>query len=177
MVRVTRRRSKYDIKAADKEVRRYRLRKSNRRRFNVEESMRRGSRGPQRWLSKDIAIADRSGKIIGVVSGKNRFMKNHPPAPTTKRLHKSDREDDSIIGFGLSKVFDKRSIFCGLPSLNTITSYVELVVDHSHLIPSTKDSPWVARAKWAGLIWKVMRNVSVRSGKVLDRADLKQIDF
>lgn len=86
-------------------------------------------------------------------------------------------KDESIIGFGALKILDKKSIFCGLPSLNTISSYVEVIIDHWHLIPTTKDNKWVAGAKWGAIAWRAMRHINFTKGKVLDRKNLKVIDF
>jgi hypothetical protein len=169
-----------DWDGADNFLHHRRVSKRKRRRFNVHQSMKRGGRGLRRALARDIAITDSGGKIIGIVSGKNR-MSPKKLGPTTPRLNrmvpKNEREDDSILGFGIRKVFDRKSIFCGLPSLNTVASYVEVVVDHAHLIPSPRDSKWVAGAKWGALAWRAIRTINLTRGKVLDRADLKAIDF
>lgn len=87
------------------------------------------------------------------------------------------QEDEEIIGFGIRKILDKKSIFCGLPSLNTIASYAEIVIDHHHLIPTGKDTPWAARAKIAALVWRLVRSINFNRSKVLEHTDLTEIDF
>ena len=86
-------------------------------------------------------------------------------------------DDDSNIGFGLSKVLDKKSIFCGIPSLNTIASYVEIAIDHWHLIPTPDDGTFLTRAKVLALIWRGLRSVNVNRTAILERGDLEEIDF
>lgn len=98
------------------------------------------------------------------------FKKAQQPQPPKK-------EDDSLVGFGLSKIFDKKSIFYGLPSLNTVASYVEVVIDHWHMIPSKNDSPFMARAKMLAILWRVVRNINFKDTKILDRSSLDEIDF
>lgn len=178
MRHVTKIKHKYDWDGVDKFLRKRRVNKRKRRRFNVQQIMKRVGREPRRALAKDIAITDDRGKVIGVVTGKNK-MSPKKLGPTTPRLRmqKNEREDDSILGFGIGKVFDRKSIFCGLPSLNTVASYVEVIIDHAHLVPSPRDSKWVAGAKWGALAWRAIRSINLTRGKVLDRADLKTIDF
>lgn len=89
----------------------------------------------------------------------------------------STQEDEEIVGFGIKKILNRKSIFCGLPSLNTIASYAEIVIDHHHLLPSGKDTPWIARAKIAALVWRLMKSINFNHSKVLERTDLTEVDF
>ncbi len=96
---------------------------------------------------------------------------------TKKISRRESDETNTTIGFGINKVVDKNSIFCGIPSLNTIASYIEVVIDHSHLIPSKNDSPIVARTKGLALLWRLVRNLDYNRSRMLYRTDLSSIDF
>jgi hypothetical protein len=99
-------------------------------------------------------------------------------AMSKRRMHDEDQNrDDSIVGFGIQKIFDRKSIFCGLPSLNTIASYVEVIIDNWHFIPHPKDGKILARAKIAALIWRGLRNIDFKHSQALNTANLVEIDF
>lgn len=99
-------------------------------------------------------------------------------APPLKAISRREVDiDDSTIGFGIQKIIDKNSIFCGLPSLNTIASYVEVIIDHWHFIPSKNDSPLIARTKTLALAWRLARNIDFNRSRILERKDLTTIDF
>lgn len=105
-------------------------------------------------------------------------MKNYLTGTTTKAISRREVDiDDSTIGFGIQKIIDKNSIFCGLPSLNTIASYVEVILDHLHFIPSKGDSPMIARTKVLALVWRLARNIDFNKSRILERKDLTTIDF
>lgn len=126
------------------------------------------------WLSSKVNIVNSTGKVLGVVSTSNvNKLGTKPVAPPSNRIE----EDDSMVGFGIQKVFDRKSIFYGLPSLNTIASYVEVVLDNWHMIPSSKDPTWMVRAKTLALTWRVIRGINFKNAKVMDRANLDEIDF
>lgn len=86
-------------------------------------------------------------------------------------------DDDSVIGFGIRKVFDRHSIFCGVPSLNTIASYVEVLIDHHYLFPAKNDDKWTKRVKCLALAWRGIRSINFKKVAVLDRSDLTEINF
>jgi hypothetical protein len=94
-----------------------------------------------------------------------------------RRMREEQDRDDSIVGFGIQKIFDTKSIFCGLPSLNTIASYIEVIIDNWHFIPHPKDGKVLARAKVAALIWRGLRNIDFKRSQALNTANLVEIDF
>lgn len=96
---------------------------------------------------------------------------------TSKIQGREPNEDDTTIGFGIQKILDRKSIFCGLPSLNTIASYVEVIIDHWHFIPSKNDSPMIARTKALALVWRLVRNIDFHKSRILERKDLNTINF
>lgn len=97
---------------------------------------------------------------------------------THKAISRRDFDiDEPTIGFGIQKIIDNNSIFCGLPSLNTISSYVEVFIDHWHFIPSKNDSSIVAKTKILALLWRLVRNIDFNRSRILERKDLTAIDF
>lgn len=106
------------------------------------------------------------------------LAKARPSMSRNRNMHEESQDrDDSILGFGIQKVFDRKSIFCGLPSLNTIASYVEIIIDNWHFIPHPKDGTVLARAKMAALIWRGIRSIDFRRSQALNTANLVEIDF
>jgi hypothetical protein len=112
-----------------------------------------------------------------MISPESSVMYLNPDNKKLKISRKEPSDDNSTIGFGVQKILDKNSIFCGLPSLNTIASYVEVVIDHWHFIPSKNDSTIVARTKTLALLWRLVRNIDFHRSRVLERTDLYNIDF
>jgi SpoVK/Ycf46/Vps4 family AAA+-type ATPase len=124
--------------------------------------------------------------MAGTLKGITAEAKNR--AKRLKRRYRRSQEEkaeypneeainDSVMGFGVNKIFDRDSIFCGLPSVNTLLSYVEVLIDNWNLLPDSKDSKLQARAKTLAIIWRILRHVKISSPTVMDRTDLKEIDF
>ena len=109
-------------------------------------------------------------------NNKMNSLKRFSSTKINKAVSK-DNEDHSTIGFSIDKIFDKNSIFCGLPSLNTIASYVELFIENWHLIPTSKDSPMIFKAKAFALLWRSVRSINLHKGKVMQRPGFHDVDF
>ena len=103
--------------------------------------------------------------------------------PNKAHLRRQSSDDDSrqseesILGFSITKVLDRNSIFCGIPSINAIAQYVEVLVENWQLLPTPKDTKLVARAKMLAIAWKIVRTVQLESSSVLNRDNLVEIDF
>lgn len=110
------------------------------------------------------------------ILSKNTMSKSYPLLTKKASRHELDI-DNSTIGFNIKKIIDKHSIFCGLPSLNTISSYIEVIIEHWNFIPSKNDSKFIARTKILALIWRLARNIEFQKSRVLERTDLLDIDF
>lgn len=115
-------------------------------------------------------------KRLGIkMNRRSRAFASNPPIHSEKE--NTIKENESIVGFNVLKVFDKKSIFCGVPSLNTVSFYIDGVVDNWHMLPSHKDSKWMARAKIAAMVWKFFEIINSTKGKIIDTSNLTEIDF
>ena len=138
-------------------------------------------------IEKEIERKKKMGKQNKkIMSGTLKEARNQ--VKRLKRRYRRSREEKaeypneeevnaSVMGFGVNKIFDRDSIFCGLPSVNTLVSYVEILVDNWNLLPDAKDSKLQSRAKILAIIWRVLRHIKINGPTVMDRTDLTEIDF
>ena len=108
----------------------------------------------------------------------------YPLTPAYSRYHRGsdqimrpdNNEKDCVIGFSAKKMFDSKSIFFGIPSINAISTYFEFFVDNIGLIPNKGDTRLIAIGKLAAFIWTGVRAMNFRPD-ILKRDNLEEIDF
>lgn len=138
-------------------------------------------------LERKRKMGNRNKILAGTLKGLTAEAKSR--AKKLRRRYRRNREEEklyapqeeeinnAIVGFKPGKIVDRESIFCGLPSVNTLISYVEIFIDNWNLLPDSKDSKLQSRAKLLALTWRLLRQISFNGPSIMDRTDLDEINF